>query len=129
MKRNVLILFLMWPAWAASQGMKVSGELVPLLERARIEGRAATVLSGEVAAHMRERGMTQPVEVGVHRLHGLKDPGCARLKVSFDQRQVMLPKETMPRDRHAEFALNWCEGGRPPTSEEGTQPKNQDGRP
>jgi hypothetical protein len=59
---------------------------------------------------MRERGIGQPVEVRVHRLHGLKDPGCTRLKVSFDQRQVMLPNETMPRDRHAEFALNWCEG-------------------
>jgi hypothetical protein len=50
MKRNVLILFLMWPAWAAAQGMKVSGELAPLLERARIEGSASTVLAGEVAA-------------------------------------------------------------------------------
>lgn len=129
MKRNVLILFLLWPAWAASQGMKVSGELVPLLERARIEGSASTVLSGEVAAQMRERGIGQPVEVRVHRLHGLKDPGCTRLKVSFDQRQVMLPNETMPRDRHAEFALNWCEGGRPPASQEGARPENQENRP
>jgi hypothetical protein len=51
MKRNVFILFLLWPAWAASQGMKVSGELAPLLERARIEGSASTVLAGEVAAN------------------------------------------------------------------------------
>ena len=129
MKRTIFILFLLWPAWATSQGMKVSGELVPLLERARIEGSASTVLSGEVTAPMRERGITQPVEVRVHRLHGLKDPGCARLKVSFDQRQVMLPGETMPRDRHAEFALNWCEDGRPPASEEGARPAHQDGRP
>ncbi len=129
MKRTLFILFLLWPAWAASQGMKVSGELAPLLERARIEGSASTILSGEVAAQMRERGITQPVEVRVHRLHGLKDPGCARLKVSFDQRQVMLPNETMPRDRHAEFTLNWCEGGRPPASQEGARPANREGRP
>ena len=54
MKRAVFILILLWPAWAASQGMKVSDELAPLLERARIEGQASTVLAGEVAARMRE---------------------------------------------------------------------------
>jgi hypothetical protein len=129
MKRTVFILFLIWPAWATSQGMKVSGELAPLLERARIEGSASTFLSGEVAARMRERGIWQPVEVRVHRLHGLKDPHCAQLKVSFDQRQVMLPNETMPRDRHAEFALNWCEGGRPPASSDGARPAEPEGKP
>jgi hypothetical protein len=129
MKRTILILFLLWPAWAASQGMKVSGELAPLLERARIEGQASTVLAGEVAARLRESGMAQPVAVTVHRLHRLRDPGCARLKVSFDQRQVIPPNETMPRDRHAEFALNWCEGGRPPASSEGVRSVEPEGQP
>lgn len=129
MKRAVFILFLLCPAWAASQGMKVSGELAPLMERARIEGQASTVLAGEVAARLQENGMAQPVEVTVHRLHRLKDPDCARLKVSFDQRQVMLPNETMPRDRHAEFALNWCEGGRPPASSDDARPAEPEGQP
>ncbi len=129
MKRTVFILFLLWPAWAASQGMKVSGDLAPLMERARTEGQASTVLAGEVAARMREQGIEQPVRVSVHRLHRLQDPDCARLKVSFDQSQVMLPNETIPRDRHAEFALNWCEGGRPPASEEGARPANQGRQP
>ncbi len=129
MKRTVFILFLSWPAWATSQGMKVSGELAPLLERARIEGKVTTVLSGEVAARLRERGIAQPVEVRVHRLHRLKDPGCARLKVSFDQRQLILPNETAPRDRHAEFALNWCEGGRPPASSDDARPAEPEGQP
>jgi len=105
----------------ASQGMKLSGELAPLMERARIEGQASTVLAGEVAARMREQGIEQPVRVSVHRLQRLKDPGCARLKVSFDQRQVIPPHESTPRDRHAEFALNWCEGGRPPSSSDGAR--------
>ena len=129
MKRAVFILFLLWPAWAASQGIKLSGELAPLMEQARIEGQSSTVLVGEVAARMREQGIEQPVRVSVHRLHRLKDPGCARLKVSFDQRQVMLPNETMPRDRHAEFYLNWCEGGRPPLSSDGAQPAVPEGQP
>ena len=129
MKRTVFILFMISPVWAASQGMKVSGELAPLMERHRIEGQASTVLAGEVAARMREQGIEQPVQVSVHRLHRLKDPGCARLKVSFDQSQVMLPNETMPRDRHAEFSLNWCEGGRPPASSDGARPAEPEGQP
>lgn len=129
MKRTVFILFLLWPAWAASQGIKLSGELAPLMEQARIEGQVSTILAGEVAARMREQGIEQPVQVSVHRLHRLKDPGCARLKVRFDQRQVMLPNETMPRDRHAEFALNWCEGGRPPISSDGARPAVPEGQP
>jgi conjugal transfer mating pair stabilization protein TraN len=43
--------------------------------------------------------------------------------------QVMLPGESAPKDRHAEFALNWCEGGRPPASEENARPANQEGQP
>jgi hypothetical protein len=129
MKRTVFILFLIWPAWATSQGMKVSGELAPLLERARIEGQASTILSGEVAERLRERGIEQPLEVRIHRLHRLKDPGCARLKVSFDQRRVILPNEAAPRDRHAEFALNWCEAGRPPASSDGARPADPEGQP
>lgn len=129
MKRAVFILFLLWPAWAASQGIKLSGELAPLMGQARIEGQASTVLAGEVVARMREQGIEQPVRVSVHRLHRLRDPDCARLKVSFDQSQVMLPNETMPRDRHAEFYLNWCEGGRPPASSDGARPAVPEGQP
>ena len=129
MKRAVFILILLWPVLAASQGMKLSGELAPLMERARIEGLASTVLAGEVAARMREQGIDQPVQVSVHRLHRLKDPGCARLKVSFDQRQVTPPHESTPRDRHAEFALNWCEGGRPPASSDGARPAAPERQP
>lgn len=129
MKRTVFILFLIWPAWATSQGMKVSGELAPLLERARLEGQVTAVLSGEVAARLREKGIEQPLEVWIHRLHRLKDPGCVRLKVSFDQRQVILPNEPAPRDRHAEFTLNWCEEGRPPASSDGARPAELEGQP
>ena len=129
MKRPFFILFLLWPAWAASQGMKVSGELAPLMERARIEGQASMVLAGEVAARLREQGIEQPVLVSVHRLQRLRDPGCARLKVSFDQRQVIPPHGTTPTDRHAEFTLNWCEGGRPPASSDGARPAQPEGQP
>jgi hypothetical protein len=94
----------------------------PLMETARIEGQAHGTLGGETAARMAAMGIPQPVEVSVTRLYRLRDSACARLKVSFDQKNVLLPGETTPRDRHAEFAMNWCEGGRPPSSEEGARP-------
>jgi hypothetical protein len=91
------------------------------METARIEGQASGKLGGAVAARLRGMGIKQPVEVSVNRLYRLKEPGCARLRVSFDQRNVTLPGETVPKDRHAEFAMNRCEGGRPPASMAGAQ--------
>jgi len=97
----------------------------PLLETARLEGSASAILGGQVAARMKAMGIHQPVEVKATRLYRLQDPGCARVKVSFHQRNAVLPGETAPRDRHTEFAMNWCEGGRPPSSEEGARPADE----
>ena len=128
MKRQVLVLLLALPALAFAGGAPASAELAPLMETARMEGGASGVLGGEVAARMHGMGIAAPVEVSMRRLHRLEEPGCARLRVSFDQRGVILPGETQPRDRHAEFAMNWCEGGRPPASEAGTWPAKGEGR-
>ena len=130
MKRATLsILCLCLALSTPVRAQAVTGELAPLLETARIEGRASGTLGGEVAARLRERGMTQPVVVSVARLYRLRDAGCARLRVSFDQAGVMLPGESAPKNRHAQFAFNWCEGGRPPASEAGTRPATDEGRP
>lgn len=134
MKRATLSLLgfclaLIAPAIAPARAQTATGELLPLLETARLEGRASGSLGGEVAARLRERGISQPVVVTVQRLDRLRDAGCARLRVAFDQAGVMLPGESAAKDRHAAFALNWCEGGRPPASEEGARPANQEGQP
>ena len=110
------------PTWVLARGPMDGNDLSPLLEAARLEGQASGTLGGEVAARLRGMGIHQPVEVTVHRLYKLRQPGCARLRVSFDQRNVTLPGETAPKDRHAEFAMNRCAGGRPPASKAGTQP-------
>lgn len=122
MKLPALILLIMLPALATARNLVASGELAPLMESARLEGLATGKLGGEVAARLRGMGIEQPVQVTVRRMYRLKDPGCARLRVAFDQRGVTLPGETQPKDRHAEFALNWCEGGRPPAAEAGARP-------
>lgn len=121
MKRFALVLLLMLSPLASARVPGASGELVPLMETARVEGRASGTL-GVV-------GIDKTVEVTVQRQYRLRDSGCARLRVSLDQRGVTLPGETKPRDRHTEFAMNWCEGGRPPASSDGAGPAEPEGQP
>lgn len=118
MNRRVFTFLLLSPTLVLAN---TTSDLDGLMETARIEGQASGILGGAVATQLREMGIKQPVEVTVNRLYRLREPGCARLRVSFDQRNVTLPGETEPKDRHAEFAMNRCEGGRPPASEAGAQ--------
>ncbi len=118
MNRRVFTFLLLSPTLVLAN---TTSDLDGLMETARIEGQASGTLGGAVATRLREMGIKQPVEVTVNRLYRLREPGCARLRVSFDQRNVTLPGETEPKDRHAEFAMNRCAGGRAPASEAGTQ--------
>lgn len=118
MNRRVFTFLLLSPTLVLAN---TPSDLDSLMETARIEGQASGTLGGAVATRLRGMGIKQPVEVTVNRLFRLREPGCARLRVSFDQRNVTLPGETVPKNRHAEFAMNRCEGGRPPASEAGAQ--------
>ncbi len=118
MNRSVFTFLLLSPTLVLAN---TPSDLDSLMETARIEGQASETLGGAVATRLRGMGIKQPVEVTVNRLYRLREPGCARLRVSFDQRNVTLPGETGPKDRHAEFAMNRCEAGRPPASEAGAQ--------
>ncbi len=118
MNRSVFTFLLLSPALVLANA---TSELDSLLETARIEGHVSGTLGGVVAARLRGMGINQPVEVTVNRLYRLREPGCVRLGVSFDQRNVTLPGETAPKDRHAEFAMNRCAGGRAPASEAGAE--------
>ena len=118
MNRSVFTFLLLSPALVSAN---TTSELDDLMETARIEEHASGTLGGAVAARLRGMGINQPIEVTVNRLYRLKEPGCARLRVTFDQRSVTLPGETVPKDRHAEFAMNRCPGGRAPASAAGAQ--------
>ena len=118
MNRSVFTLLLLSPALVSANA---TSELDGLMETARIEGHASGTLGGAVAGRLRGMGINQPVEVTVNRLYRLRESGCVRLRVTFDQRNVTLPGETLPKDRHAEFAMNRCAGGRSPASEAGAQ--------
>ncbi len=118
MNRRVFTFLLLSPALVSANA---TSELDSLMETARIEGQASGTLGGAVAARLRGMGINQPVEVTVNRLYRLREPGCARLSVSFDQRNVTLTGKTAPKDRHAEFAMNRCGGGRAPASAAGAE--------
>ena len=118
MNRSLFTLRLLSPALVLANA---TSELDGLIETARIEGHASGRLGGAVAARLRGMGINQPVEVTVKRLYRLREPGCARLRVTFDQRNVTLPGETVPKDRHAEFAMTRCAGGRAPASKAGAE--------
>ena len=122
MKRSAFTFLLLSPALVSANA---TSELDGLMETARIEGHASGTLGGAVAARLRGMGINQPVEVTVNRLYRLREPGCARLRVSFDQRNVTPPGETLPKDRHAEFAMNRCPGGRAPASKAGAEASPQ----
>ena len=122
MKRSAFTFLLLSPALVSANA---TSELDSLMETARIEGHASGTLGGVVATRLRGMGINQPVEVTVNRLYRLREPGCARLRVSFDQRNVTPPGETLPKDRHAEFAMNRCPGGRAPASKAGAEASPQ----
>ena len=122
MNRSVFILLLLTPSLVLANA---TSDLDGLMETARIEGQASGTLGGAVATRLHGMGVKQPVEVTVNRLYRLRESGCARIRVSFDQRNVTLPGETGPKDRHAEFSMNRCEGGRAPASEAGAEASPQ----
>ena len=118
MNRSVFTFLLLSPALVSAN---TTSELDGLMETARIEGHASGTLGGAVTARLRGMGINQPVELTVNRLYRLRESGCVRLRVTFDQRNVTLPGETVPKDRHAEFAMNRCAGGRAPASKAGAE--------
>lgn len=118
MNRSVFTFLLLSPVLVSAN---TPSNLESLMETARIEGHASGMLGGAVAKRLRGMGINQPVEVTVNRLYRLREPGCVRLSVTFDQRNVTLPGTTVPKDRHAEFSMNRCAGGRPPASKAGAE--------
>ena len=122
MNRSVFTFLLLSPVLVSAN---TPSDLDSLMETARIEGHASGTLGGAVAARLRGMGINQPVEVTVNRMYRLREPGCARLRVSFDQRNVTLPGETVPKDRHTEFAMNRCAGGRAPATKAGAEASPQ----
>lgn len=79
------------------------------------EGRAAGLLVGPAADAIGQRFQaTGPIQVDVHTLQRLAQPGCSRLSVQFAQDGVRLPGAAAASTRTIDFGLNYCRDGQPP---------------
>jgi hypothetical protein len=98
------------PALAqTTQRISVS-EIKPLLVYAAERGSAYGVLTGPGADYMRRRfDATAPIEIDVHVLRALPQPGCARLEVTTRQRDVLeLGKRG---DQELRWQISFCRDG------------------
>jgi hypothetical protein len=81
------------------------------------DGRAHGVLSGPLATALTERfHATSPIHIDVSTEIRYAQEGCRRLKVSFFQDGVLLPRAAAPRRQTMDFRLDYCRDGRPPVS-------------
>jgi hypothetical protein len=93
-------------------------DLRPLLVAAidAPDGTSSGLLAGPLAEVLRSRGVSAaPLLVEVSTLIVYRQPGCRRLNVRFQQRDVKIG-DTPPSDRELVFQLNYCRDGRPPQS-------------
>lgn len=80
-------------------------------------GEAHGVLTSPLAEAITRRfAATSPIHIDVTTERHYRQPGCARLKVSFWQDGVLLPGARAPRRQTIEFGINYCLDGLPPKS-------------
>ena len=106
------------PAARSAPAPESLSDLRPLLVAAidAADGRSAGTLAGPLAEVLRSRGISAaPLLVEVTTLVVYRQPGCKRLNVRFQQRDVKIGN-TPPSDRELAFQLNYCRDGRPPRS-------------
>ena len=88
-------------------------ELKALLIRAIEHGDAHGVLVGPGPAYLRRIFDTSAsVEIDVHALHALPQPGCHRLQVTTRQRDAL--ERSTRSDKELVYQLNYCRDGRFP---------------
>jgi hypothetical protein len=103
---------------AAEDRLKVT-DARPLLVAAidAPDGRAQGVLTGPLADAISDRfRASSPIHVDVSTERRYAQEGCRRLKVSFWQEGVLLPRASAPRRQTVDFSLNYCRDGLPPRS-------------
>ena len=85
-------------------------DLKPLLARAAAEGSARGTLIGPGAQAIARRFQTDtPIEIDVHRIQRLPQPGCGRLEVTTRQREVI---QTGKRgNQEMVYQISFCADG------------------
>ena len=114
-RRHALVAILLgatlaMPAHAQTTQRIPVSEIKPLLALAAERGTAHGVLTGPGADYMRRRvDATAPIEIDVQTLHGLPQPGCARLEVTTRQRDVL--EQGKRADQELRWQVSFCRDG------------------
>jgi hypothetical protein len=88
-------------------------DLKPLLARAAAEGSARGTLIGPGAQAIARRFQTDtPIEIDVHRIQRLPQPGCGRLEVTTRQRDVNQAGKR--GNQEMVYQINYCADSRFP---------------
>jgi hypothetical protein len=88
-------------------------DLKPLLARAAVEGSARGTLVGPGAQAIARRFQTDtPIEIDVHRIQRLPQPGCGRLEVTTRQRDVNQAGKR--GNQEMVYQISYCADGRFP---------------
>ena len=81
------------------------------------DGQAHGLLTGDIAdAITRRFNASSPIYIDVATERRYAEAGCARLKVTFWQEGVQLPRAAGSRRQTVEFGINYCLDGLPPRS-------------
>jgi hypothetical protein len=97
----------------------------PLMLEALAHGEAHGVLIGAVQRIFEKNFKSAaPIEVDVKRIGSHRQPGCARLAVTTQQADVVLPVQSgmplhPPTTMKARYQIDYCETGEFPQGEEG----------
>ena len=88
-------------------------DVKPLLARAAAECSARGTLIGPGAQAIARRFQTEaPIEIDVHRIQRLPQPGCGRLEVTTRQRDVIQTGKRV--DQEMVYQISYCADGRFP---------------
>lgn len=116
----VLLLTLHCQAWSPERTPVADARPLMISALKAADGQAQGVMRGELADAITQRfAATSPIFIDVTTEKRYRQPGCARLKVSFWQEGVRLPNAASaqsPRRQTVDFGINYCMDGLPPKS-------------
>ncbi len=101
-------------AGAGAASREVVSSLRPLLMQAAASGHAEGVLGGAAAQGLSQAfGSTEPIEIDVARLHALREPGCARLRVVTRQTGIhpTASAPAMAASQAMTYDISFCDRG------------------
>lgn len=102
---------------AARISSATAAQVRDVVREAIAKGEASAALTDVVAVESRRRlNATGALHLSVSRLFEYQQQDCARLQLSFTQKEALLPGDKMPRDYSWASQMSVCASGQPPAN-------------